>query len=93
LLIFRILCTVDKGSVVVEIIDPKGQKQGTCTVKSDDSVVLGENSTTQEHVTGEITKDFRYPLNGEWIIRSTPSSALGRVQMDIRQEYYRNLAR
>ena len=90
---FRINCNLDKGNVVVEIIDPKGEKQGTCTVKSDDNVVLGENSTTQEHVTGEIIKDFRYPLNGEWIIRASPSSAMGRVQIGIDQQYYRNLAR
>jgi hypothetical protein len=93
LISFRILSNIDKGSVVIEIIDPKGEKQGTCTVKSDDTIIAGENTWTEEHVIGEITKDFRYPLNGEWIIRVVPAAATGSVQIEIMQQYLSHLAR
>jgi hypothetical protein len=90
---FRIVSFFEKGCVIVEIIDPKGEKQGTCTVKSDDNIIVGENTTTKEHVSGEITKDFRYPLNGEWIIRVIPTAATGSVQIEIMQQYLSHLAR
>jgi len=83
----NISCNFDKGSVLIELVDPKGEKKGNYSVKTDDSVVIGDKTTTQEHVMGEMAKEFTTPLKGEWIIRATPISATGRVQIEIIQQY------
>lgn len=76
-----------EGVVVVEIIDPKGEKQGSYTLKRDESSVNGENTTSSEVVDGFITKLFRFPIKGEWIIRSLPTAATGNMDIEIRQSY------
>ena len=78
-----------KGTVVVEIIDPKGEKQGSYTLKTEETVVLGDNTTSGEEVSGEFDKYFRLPLNGEWIIRAVPTMATGNIQLVLTQRYIR----
>lgn len=81
------------GVVFVEIIDPEGEKIGTYTVKTDEPVILGENTTTSEQVSAQFGKDFRFPKKGEWIIRALPDAATGWISIDIKQAYYRGLNR
>ncbi len=76
-----------EGVVVVEIIDPKGEKQGSFTLKRDEPIVNGDNTSSSEVVDGFITKLFRFPIKGEWIIRSLPTAATGNMEIDIRQSY------
>jgi hypothetical protein len=89
-LVFKIAATLDQGSALIEIFDPKGEKKGGFTVKSD-GVKTGPKSTTKEQVRGELVKNFRYPANGDWIIRTKPTDAVGRVDIMILQEYYKKL--
>jgi len=89
----KISSNFSTGAVVVEIIDPNGEKRGTYTIKTDDPVELGENTTTAEHVNAELAKDFRYPQNGEWIVRAIPTSATGWIVIEITQEYCQGLNR
>lgn len=76
-----------KGTVVVEIFDPKGDKQGSYTLKTEETVVLGDNTTSGEQVSGEFDKYFRLPINGEWIIRAVPTSATGTIELVLTQRY------
>ncbi len=76
-----------EGGVVVEIIDPKGEKQGNFTLKRDEAIVSGENTTSSEVVEGQFTKLIRFPIKGEWIIRSLPTAATGNMEIEISQSY------
>jgi len=89
----RIESNFNTGSVLVEIIDPDGVKIGTYTVKTDEPVELGENTTTTEYVNAKFGKDFRYPKKGEWIVRALPTSATGWIALDFTQAYYPGLNR
>jgi hypothetical protein len=80
-----------KGIVVVEIFDPKGDKQGSYTLKTEETVVLGDNTSSGEVVTGEFDKYFKLPINGEWIIRAVPTSATGTIQLILTQKYINRL--
>ncbi len=88
LLRISIKSSFSEGVVIVEIIDPKGEKQGSYTLKRDDAVVNGENTTTPfDIVEGEFAKTFRFPIKGEWIIRSLPTAATGNMEIEITQSY------
>ncbi len=87
----RIISTIFKGGTKLEICNPKGEVVGSYTVKADDEVVLGEQTKTSESVQGELTKSFRFPIKGDWIIRAMPTAATGSVLIEIYQEFYPNL--
>jgi hypothetical protein len=89
----RILSTIFNGGTKLEICNPKGEVVGSYTVKADDEVVLGEQTKTSESVQGELTKSFRFPIKGDWIIRAMPTAATGNVLIEIYQEFYPNLDR
>lgn len=89
----RIQSNFNTGIVLVEIIDPDGEKIGTYTVKTDEPVELGENTTTNEQVSAQFDKSFRYPKKGEWIIRALPTAATGWIAIDINQAYHPGLNR
>lgn len=81
----KIESSFDSGTVLVEIIDPEGLKIGTYTVKTDEPVDLGENTTSHEQVSATFGKTFRYPKKGEWVIRALPTAATGWIAIDITQ--------
>jgi hypothetical protein len=78
-----------KGTVMVEIYNPKGEKQGTYTLKTEETVVLGDNTSSGEEVTGSFDKYFKLPLTGEWVIRAIPTAATGSIQLILNQKYIR----
>ncbi|MCX6225802.1 MAG: hypothetical protein NTV01_13795 [Bacteroidia bacterium] len=75
------------GSVTVEMIDPKGEIRGKFNLKTDDLVVTGDKTSIQQMVNGDMQKDFRMPLSGEWIIRATGVTAEGVIDIVINQQY------
>ncbi|MFO7617827.1 MAG: hypothetical protein R6V75_11305 [Bacteroidales bacterium] len=86
----KIAAILEDGSAIIEIFDPGGEKKGGFTVKSD-GTHTGPNSSVKEQVRGELVKNFRYPAKGDWIIRARPTAAIGRVEIQIFQEYYKGL--
>jgi hypothetical protein len=75
------------GSVTVEMIDPKGEIRGKFSLKTDDLVITGDKTSIQQMVNGDMQKDFRMPLSGEWIIRATGATAEGVIEIAINQQY------
>ena len=75
------------GSVTVEMIDPKGEIRGKFSLKTDDLVITGDKTSIQQMVNGDMQKDFRMPLSGEWIIRATGVTAEGVIDIVINQQY------
>jgi len=71
----RMSCQLSSGSLVVYLIDPKGEEQGTFTVKAGDDVVMGEHTKILQQVMGQMQKQIINPLKGDWIVRAVPSNA------------------
>ena len=86
-LVLKLRCQLTAGNITVEIYDPESKKQGTFTIKTDDPPVIGENTQSQQKVSGQLSKVFRKPLTGDWILRATPSSAEGNLSIDITQGF------
>ena len=82
-LMFQVNSDFRQGTVVLEIIDPKGDKQCKYTLKTDEDVVIGDKTTTQESVHGSFSKMFRNPMKGDWIIRAIPTAASGNINIRI----------
>jgi hypothetical protein len=80
-----------KGTFLVEILDPKGVKQGSFSLVTEESTVKGSNTTFLERVMGNIMKEFRNPMKGDWIVRITPEKATGSVSISISQRFVENI--
>ncbi len=80
-------CSLLEGDVTIEIINPKGEREGMFTVKSDKTTSIGNKTTVEETVNGTMHKTFSKPLHGDWIIRATPSGAKGKVNYNIAQGF------
>jgi|GEM_PF-2884539 len=80
-----------KGTFLVEILDPKGVKQGSFSLVTEESSVKGSNTTVTERVMGNIRKEFRNPMKGDWIVRITPEKATGGVSISISQRFVENI--
>lgn len=78
---------LSKGTFLVEILDPKGVKQGSFSLVTEESTVKGNNTTVMEKVMGNIMKEFRNPMKGDWIVRITPEKATGGVSISIDQRF------
>ena len=90
-LLISIATGLDKGTIIVDILDPKGVKQGSYTLVADEPTVVGGKTKYSGSVNGQIQKQFRYPMKGEWIIRATPTNAKGSVNIMIEQKFVPNL--
>ena len=86
-LIIKVWCSLFNGNALLEIIDPKGDVKGTFKIKSDDTVVMGDQTKTNGTVVGEMEKIFSEPIPGEWIFRAKPSTAKGHLELTIYQGY------
>lgn len=69
------VCQLSSGSLVVYLIDPKGEEQGTFTVKAGDDVVMGDHTKIVQQVMGQMQKQIMNPLKGDWIVRAVPTNA------------------
>lgn len=86
-LVLNINCQLTEGSVKLSIIDPKGDQQGTFTVKTDEQDVIGNNTTSNSMVSGQMAKVFGKPSIGDWIVRAEPTSAKGQLSIGIIQGF------
>jgi len=86
-LVLKLHCQLTEGNVTINIFDPEGKKQGTFTIKTDEPPVIGENTQSQQKVSGQMSKVFGKPLTGDWILKATPSSAVGNLSIDITQGF------
>ena len=79
----RIRATLNEGTIYLEVQNPDGEKKGNFTVKSSEShnIKKGKNTEIKEKVSGELSKIFRNPPSGDWIIVIKPEKAIGMVQI------------
>ena len=80
-LVIRINCQLSAGDMKVEILDPGGKIKGNFTVKSDETLTIGDKTTSESNVAGQMSKVFAHPVKGDWIVRAVPSSATGRLTL------------
>ena len=80
-------CSLSEGKVTIEIINPKGEKQGAFTIKTDEAPMAGKNTESDQSVNGSMSKVFGKPVLGEWIIKASPSEAAGSLNIMITQGF------
>jgi len=83
----NIACQLSEGKVTVEFVDPKGEKQGSFTVKTDEPPVTGENTKSEQMVSGQMSKAFSKPAKGDWFVRAIPTNAVGTLSLNISQGF------
>jgi len=64
--------SVKSGKAIIEIYDPKGNKQGSFTIEN-------ENNENNELVNSSINKSLKKPMLGEWKVKVDSDKAIGNV--------------
>lgn len=69
----NIQSTISKGKLMIEFYDPKGNKKGNF------SIVTQMKSSGSERVSGDLSKQIKDPLDGEWTIQIIPLKVNGEI--------------
>jgi hypothetical protein len=78
----KILCSVEKGTVKIQIFNPSGKKEGEFKVEGTETESTGElYDLLQNGVSGEINKKVYDPEKGSWLVKFIPEKATGKVQI------------
>jgi len=78
----KILCSVEKGAVKIQIFNPSGEKEGEFKVEGTETESTGELfDLLQNGVSGEINKKVYDPEKGAWLVKFIPEKATGKVQI------------
>jgi hypothetical protein len=80
-MLIQIHGSFEKGETLIELFDPKGDKKGFFTIKTETTITKGKNTTLMEIVHGKLEKHFREPLKGDWLIRISPKNAFGFINV------------
>lgn len=84
-LFLNINCRISSGSVLVEVFDPKGQKEGELSLEH------GKDSTTKTkarfagNTSGSLNKIINAPEAGDWEVKVKPKKSEGHVFLSIGQ--------
>lgn len=87
----EILCSLEKGEVIIELFDPEGKRQGKFTLGSKTNV--GESQQTdgksdsKNMEDGKLEKLVANPVNGDWLIKITPTKTKARLSIRSSQVY------
>ncbi|NLR91397.1 hypothetical protein [Flammeovirga agarivorans] len=72
---------VKSGTTLIEIFNPKGNKEGELSLKSQ----LGSNNRESEYTSGAFDKTISTTEVGEWQIKISSQKSNGNVAMSVRQ--------
>lgn len=84
----NISCEVKVGSLTVKIYDPNGDKQGEFSVESQmkdekyESGIISIDNINREIVEGNISKEIKNPVKGNWIIKLIPKKTHARISIN-----------
>lgn len=67
--------TIESGNLTMEIYDPKGAKQGNFSIESQ----LASNAKKKDLVCGQMQKDMKEPMKGNWTVKLIPNKAKGDI--------------
>ncbi len=90
LLIIEVHGTFQRGETLVELFDPKGNKKGFFTIKTESSISKGSNTAVMEKVSGKLAKHYRDPASGDWLIKISPDKAVGYIKINTTLAYRPN---
>lgn len=85
-----IRCSLEKGEVIIELYDPEGKRQGKFTLGSKTNIgsqadADGKNDVQRED--GKLEKIVSNPVNGNWVIKITPTKTKAQVSIRTYQAY------
>jgi len=85
-----IRCSLDQGEVIVELYDPEGKRQGKFTLGSKtktSNTASADEKADVEREEGKLEKVVTNPVNGNWVIKITPTKTKAQVSIRTTQIY------
>jgi len=85
-----IRCSLDQGEVIIELYDPEGKRQGKFTLGSKTktgNTVSADGKADVEREDGKLEKIVTNPVNGNWVIKITPTKTKAQVSIRTTQIY------
>ena len=74
---------VNKGDILVELVDPEGEVRRNFTLKTSSAAIEGIDLGEKGYVAGEMEKSYRNPPTGNWLVRVTYNpEANGKIKVN-----------
>lgn len=84
-LFFNINCTINSGSVLIEVFDPKGQKEGELSLEHREKSAAKKGTRISGSTSGSLNKIINAPEKGEWEVKVKPKKSNGHIYISIGQ--------
>lgn len=84
-LFFNIVGDINSGNVLIEIFDPKGNKEGELSLEHQKESVFKSKSKSAGSTSGTINKTINSPEIGLWLVKVSPEKAKGNISISVAQ--------
>ena len=84
-LFFNVNGMINGGSVFIEIIDPKGQKEGELSLEYRKKSDSKKETRFPDNISGSLNKIMNSPEPGEWTVKIKPKRAKGHIHISVSQ--------
>ncbi len=84
-LFFNINCTINSGSVLIEVFDPKGQKEGELSLEHGKESATKTKNGFSGSTSGSLNKIINEPEAGDWEVKVKPKKSKGHIFISVGQ--------
>ncbi|GET33859.1 hypothetical protein PbJCM13498_27220 [Prolixibacter bellariivorans] len=84
-LFFNVDGEINSGNVLIEIFNPKGQKEGELSLEHHRESGSKTNSGLSDNTSGSLNKIINSPETGDWVVTITPEKSTGHIHISIAQ--------
>jgi len=84
-LFFNVSGEINSGNVLIEILDPKGQKQGELSLEHHKSSTRKTGQIFSNKNSGSVNNINDAPETGDWVVKITPNKSNGHIHISVAQ--------
>ena len=84
-LFFNVDGEINSGNVLIEIFNPKGQKEGELSLEHHKASTPQIGARLSGNTSGSLNKTINSPETGDWIVKITPEKSNGNINISVAQ--------
>ncbi len=84
-LFFNVGGKISSGNVLIEIFDPKGQRQGELSLEHHQGSTRKNEAMFSNHTSGSVNNINNAPETGDWVVKITPKRSNGHIHISVAQ--------
>ena len=84
-LFFNVDGEINSGNVLIEIFNPKGQKEGELSLEHHKASTPQTEARLLGNTSGSLNKTINSPETGDWVVKITPEKSNGHINISVAQ--------